>query len=135
MSTNNKTKKDMVNRLRSLRAKISDIKDFLKPAAKEETYREGCCECGSPTCMWNKYDNVEDGDFEIKPSDDIYGEAEFSDMSNVIFVPGTDTNDTKVYINNTDTQLHGVSKATLKYDAELGIPILKLEIVAPQVQR
>jgi hypothetical protein len=51
--------------------------------------------------------------------------------SNVVFVPGNKTDDTKVYVD--DVQIEGLVRANLEYDSELNFPILRLEIINPHI--
>jgi hypothetical protein len=127
MSTQPEKKQKAVNQLKHFRNSINSIKSFLKTKDTEEV---GCCECGSPACLWGKYDQ-----FAMNaPSSAESGAIQDNnaELSNVVFTPGSYTESTEVYVDG--IKLTGVSKASLEYDAEMGVPVLKLEIIAPQIQ-
>lgn len=130
MSTQTTKKQNVVNQLKHFRNSINSIKSFLKPRNTEEV---GCCECGSPACLWGKYDQFNDS-AATAPSSAESRTIQDSDieLSNVVFTPGSYTESTEVYIDG--IKVTGVSKASLDYDAEMGVPVLKLEIIAPQIQ-
>ena len=67
------------------------------------------------------------------PAVDIFGFAskEIYEGSNVTVSLGQTCDDTKVYVGG--NALVGIAKAELKYDAELNIPMLYLEIIKPRV--
>jgi hypothetical protein len=84
-----------------------------------------CGQAGCPTC----------GDIE-KMSDAAYANYINSTTNegagNVSFIPGATAEETLIYVG--ETLLRGVTKATLEYDAELGVPLLKLEILGVSLE-
>jgi hypothetical protein len=136
MNQPDKRRQNRLEQIRDVKEALLRVKTLLQPGAIKMD-KPDCCECGDPQCVWNKYDSVEDQVFGFSIPEitkDTAAETKPSSSSNVIFSPGEDATSTKVYINNTDTPIEGVSRAVLEYDAELDIPILKLEIVAPQIK-
>ena len=147
MSTNKPNNKE--TKIAQLRAELLAAREWLtsmkknnKPKSEEKMDKPFICECGDPDCIWNKYDaisvmsscpnaNNNDMDDEEDSDEDFDDSAEA--MSNVIFAPGKTTEDTKVFVNDTDTLIEGLLRATLDYDPEFGFPVLKLEIAAPNI--
>ena len=84
-----------------------------------------CGQAGCPTC----------GDIENMTDDEyvnyLNSTAE-EDVSNVSFIPGATAEETLIYVG--ETLVRGVTKATLEYDAELGVPLLKLEILGVNLE-
>ena len=134
MSINKKKKQNNINQSKQFKNSIASIKNFLND---RDDIVDECCECGSAACLWNKYDHFNSSTDDNEPyttdhtSDDEKDAAYNVELSNVVFFPGTYVDHTAVYVGN--KKLTGVSKATLEYDAELGISVLKLEIIAPQI--
>jgi len=120
-STNNK-KQTVARQLQHFKESLNTIKKFLQ---KKDVQQEGCCECGSPACIWSKYDQYVNEDVRSENSP-------ISEVSNVMFTAGATVEDAEVFVNN--TKITGVTKAALEYDPEFGLPVLKLEIVSPQVR-
>ena len=139
MSTYSNKKQNVANQLKQFKNSLESIKSFLE--SKNEEEEVGCCECGSPACLWNKYDKLSSKSaythaFDNQPSweeiDAPSTNKPEQAFSNIVFAPSTSTENTEAYLNG--TKITGVSKASLEYDAELGVPVLKLEIIAPQIQ-
>jgi hypothetical protein len=133
MSINKKKKQNVTSQLKQFKNSIESIKSFLK---NKDDDQDECCECGSAACLWNKYDQFNSSNDEEPYTIDAALDSEKNssynvELSNVVFFPGTYVDHTAVYVGN--KKLTGVSKATLEYDAELGLSVLKLEIIAPQI--
>lgn len=130
MSINKKKKQNTINQFKN---SIASIKNFLNN--KDDNVDE-CCECGSAACLWHKYDqyNSSNDDEPYTADDTLDDEKDAAynvELSNVVFFPSTYADHTAVYVDN--KKITGVSKATLEHDAELGLAVLKLEIIAPQI--
>jgi hypothetical protein len=133
MSINKKKRQTVTSQLKQFKNSIESIKSFLK---NKDTEEDQCCECGSAACLWSKYDQFNSStDNEPRSFDNMFEVNKSTsydvEVSNVVFSPGTYTDTTTVQVGN--TKLTGVSKAVLEYDAELGLSVLRLEIIAPQV--
>ena len=132
MSINKKKRQTVTSQLKQFKNSIESIKSFLK---NKDTEEDQCCECGSAACLWSKYDQFNSANDEPHPFDDksdVERNTPYNvELSNAVFFPGMYTDTTAVYVGN--TKLTGVSKAALEYDAELGLSVLKLEIIAPQI--
>jgi len=132
MNCSNKNKQEIAEQLKNFKSKLSKLNKNLKNSA--QITGDECCECGSPECIWNKYDHFNDAEFELKPCDfPFIQKEETTQFSNITFVPGVNTQGTKVYVGEDSVQLQGVTKAVLVYDANMELPVLKLEILAPKV--
>ena len=84
-----------------------------------------CGQAGCPTC----------GDIESMTDEEYVNylnNTTEEDASNVSFIPGATAEETLIYVG--ETLLRGVTKATLEYDAELGVPMLKLEILGVSLE-
>ena len=83
--------------------------------------------CGNPDCLYCGKGKLF-GYIPLNQQDPFTPVAQ----SNVTFVPGNTDSDTFIYVG--DEQLEGVTKVELCYDAETGIPVLKLEIVGIDIR-
>lgn len=106
---------------------VEDVKEWLlgandgeccRPAQTDVAYTNQACDASGPL-----------------PAPDLYGASKpihgSEPISNVIFCAGSDTEGTQVYVDG--VPITGISKANLEYDSELGFPILRLEILKPEV--
>lgn len=134
MSNDNKNKEIVARQLKAFSTKLNELKTFLKASRKpQKNDATECCECGSSACLWNKYDQLDDIDFGRNPVSILDTPRQSSDSSNVIFVPAEDVQNTKVYVGDQSLEIEGVTKAALEYDADLGVPVLRLEITGPRI--
>jgi hypothetical protein len=113
-STNaNTAQKQLEKELSKIGLSVDEASDWLNSS-------KPCGQAGCPTC--GDVENMSEEEY-VKYLNNTSEE----DTSNVSFVPGATAEETLIYVG--DTLLKGVTKATLEYDAELGVPMLKLEIL------
>lgn len=106
----NNAQKQLERELGKIGLSVDEASEWLNGETSKSCGMEGC-----PTCDTTQFDDLND-----------------SDISNVSFVPGATAEETLIYVGN--TLLKGVTKASLEYDAELGLPMLKLEILGVSVE-
>jgi hypothetical protein len=114
----NTAQKQLEKELGKIGLSVDEASDWLN--SSKPCGQEGC-----PTC----------GDIE-RMTDEEYvnylNNTTEEDASNVSFIPGATAEETLIYVG--ETLLRGVTKATLEYDAELGVPMLKLEILGVSLE-
>jgi hypothetical protein len=106
----NNAQKQLERELGKIGLSVDEASEWLNRDTSKTCGIEGC-----PTCDTDQFDELND-----------------SAISNVSFVPGATAEETLIYVG--DTLLKGVRKASLEYDAELGLPMLKLEILGISVE-
>jgi hypothetical protein len=104
------TKKQKVTAQQQLEQELSKLGMTFEEA--QAWLKGGCRGCNKASC-------------EAKPAESDF--FTINEACNVVFHPGTTTDTTAVLVDGIPMQ--GVTKAVLEYDTELGVPILKLEIV------
>jgi hypothetical protein len=116
-STNN-AQKQLEKELSKIGLSVDEASEWLNSS-------KPCGQAGCPTC----------GDIESITDEEYVNYLNNStneEVSNVSFVPGATAEETLIYVG--ETLLRGVTKATLEYDAELGVPLLKLEILGVSLE-
>ena len=106
--------KSVADKLKEIGMTVDEVKEWLNEEQKAQ---------GKQMCFdfLNKMDEeLEDSFDSVEPS-----------ISNVVFVPGNRTEETRVYVY--DERVEGLIRAHLEYDSELNFPILKLEILNPHI--
>ena len=110
MKTTKKQKTTAPTAQQQLEQELSKLGMTIEEA--QAWLKGGCRGCSKSSCT-------------VKPAEtDFPG---INEACNVVFHPGTTTDTTAVLVDGISMQ--GVTKAVLEYDTELGVPILKLEIV------
>ena len=119
---NQKGKQLLSSVLSEIGLTIEDAKTWLN--APDETPTVPTASCG---CAWCSEPPAE-------PPVDIFGYAQVKDVtlgSNITVALGQSCTTTQVFVGS--ERIVGIAKAELKYDAELDIPMLYLEIIKPRV--
>lgn len=115
-TSTNTAQKQLEKELSKIGLSVDGAKEWLNGG----TASNACGQLGCPTC----------GDIESMTDEEYVNylnNTTEEDASNVSFIPGETAEETLIYVG--ETLLRGVTKATLEYDAELGVPLLKLEIL------
>ena len=118
-STNTNTaQKQLEKELGKIGLSVDEASDWLNSS-------KPCGQAGCPTC--SDIESMTDEEYV-----NYLNNSTNEEVSNVSFVPGATAEETLIYVG--ETLLRGVTKATLEYDAELGVPLLKLEILGVSLE-
>jgi hypothetical protein len=119
LTSTNAAQKQLEKELSKIGLSVDEANDWLKSG--KPCGQANCSTCG----------NIDPSVSDIEYANYINSTTN-EEAGNVSFIPGATAEETLIYVG--ETLLRGVTKATLEYDAELGVPLLKLEILGVSLE-